>query len=77
MFLPGRGGLAELKIVQFEFGGSNIDTRTFFQDYWYLFTDLNFAIFRISPKGLIRINAYAETDETFSTTNYIAIKNEN
>ena len=25
-----------IKIIQFEFGGSNIDSRTYFQDFYYL-----------------------------------------
>lgn len=58
--------------IQFEFGGCNIDTRTFFQDFWYFFKKHNFEIYRISPLGLIHITEYREMDETFSTTNYIA-----
>lgn len=66
--------LPEIRIVQFEFGGCNIDTRTFFQDFWYLFTDLNFEIFRLCPKGLIPITSYSELDESFGTTNYFAVR---
>jgi FkbM family methyltransferase len=66
--------LSEIQIVQFEFGGSNIDTRTFFQDFWYLFTDLSFEIFRLSPKGIIPIISYSELDESFRTTNYFAVR---
>jgi FkbM family methyltransferase len=60
-------------IIQFEFGGCNIDTRTFFQDFWYFFKEHNFDLFRISPRGVEGINAYKESDEYFSTTNYIAV----
>ena len=58
--------------IQFEFGGCNIDTRTFFQDFWYFFRKHNFEIYRISPMGLIHITQYSELDEIFTTTNYIA-----
>lgn len=61
------------KILQFEFGGCNIDTRTSFQDFWYFFKDHGFELHRISPLGLDRIASYRESDEFFITTNYIAV----
>jgi FkbM family methyltransferase len=62
-----------MRIIQFEFGGCNIDTRTYFQDFWYLFKDANFKIYRISPTGAIPIDSYSENLENFETTNYIAV----
>lgn len=72
-----RGGLkalSDIEIIQFEFGGSNIDTKTYFQDFWYFFSELNFQIFRITPSGPLRINQYSESHETFRTTNYVTIR---
>jgi len=72
-----KGGLKTLalaSVVQFEFGGCNIDTRTFFQDFWYLLTEAGFAIYRISVAGPIRIPRYSEGEECFRTTNYLAIR---
>lgn len=64
-----------VEIVTFEFGGCNIDTRTFFQDFWYYFHEKNFEIFRITPSGyLSKISTYKETLEQFITTNFIAVK---
>ncbi len=60
------------RLIQFEFGGANIDTRTYFQDFWYFFKHHNFDIFRISPIGLHKVLRYSEVDEFFSTTNYLA-----
>ena len=60
------------RIVQFEFGGCNIDTRTFFQDFWYFFSDHNFELFRITPLGIEPLRKYSEMDECFRTTNFIA-----
>jgi FkbM family methyltransferase len=60
-------------VLQFEFGGCNIDTRTYFQDFWYFFRANDFAVFRITPLGLEQIERYRESDEFFSTTNYIAV----
>lgn len=61
-----------VRIVQFEFGGCNIDTHTFFQDFWYFFQHHHYEVFRITPLGAEKIHCYRETDEFFSTTNYIA-----
>ncbi len=40
-----------IDIVTFEFGGCNIDSRTYFQDFWYFFMEANFKLFRITPSG--------------------------
>ncbi|MBH8573086.1 FkbM family methyltransferase [Nostocaceae cyanobacterium CENA369] len=66
-----------INIVSFEFGGCNIDTRTYFQDFYYFFKDINMSLFRIIPAGyLYPIKSYKEVFEQFRTTNYVAIKNE-
>lgn len=66
--------LSLIKVIQFEFGGCNIDTRTFFQDFWYLLSSEGFILFRISNRGPIRIHSYSEDDECFITTNYVAVR---
>jgi FkbM family methyltransferase len=64
-----------IRCIQFEFGGCNIDTRVFFQDFWYLLNGkYNFKIFRITPFGIKRLEKYTELDEIFLTTNFLAIK---
>ena len=64
--------LGSIDVIQFEFGGCNIDTRTFFQDFWYFFTENGFDVYRISPIGLAPITKYNEAEENFRTTNYLA-----
>jgi FkbM family methyltransferase len=52
--LQGAGSLFttdRCSFIQFEFGGCNIDTRTFLQDFFYFLTPLGFSIFRITPSG--------------------------
>ena len=66
--------LKKIEIVQFEFGGTNIDTQTYFQDYWYFFLEIGFDLYRLSPRGPLLIESYSENDETFRPTNYIAVK---
>ena len=64
-----------IDIITFEFGGCNIDTRTFFQDFWYFFLGMDMELFRITPSGyLFSIEAYKEIDEQYRTTNFIAMK---
>ena len=66
--------LQNILIIQFEFGGSNIDTRTYFQDFWYFFLEQGFDLYRLGPRNPIHIKSYSENDETFRPTNYIAVR---
>jgi FkbM family methyltransferase len=65
--------LESIGVVQFEFGGCNIDSRTFFRDFWTFFAEWGFVLYRIAPLGVVRIPRYREADEFFSTTNYLAV----
>lgn len=60
-----------INFIQFEFGGCNIDSRTFFQDFFYLLRD-NYKIYRILDDGLREIKEYKVIYELFSTTNFLA-----
>lgn len=68
MFSSGR-----VKMVQFEFGGCNIDSRTFFKDYMNFFAK-DFDVYRILSNGLRKIEAYNERLEVFQSANYLAVK---
>lgn len=64
-----------ISLVTFEFGGCNIDTRSFFRDFWRFFNRLGMELFRITPTGfLFPIDSYREIDEQFMTTNFLAMK---
>lgn len=63
--------LSQVEVLQFEFGGCNIDARTYFQDFWYFLTKAGFLLYRVTPIGLQEISCYSEKDEAFVTTNYI------
>lgn len=67
-----RETLKSVKVVQFEFGGCNVDSRTYFQDFFYFFQEAGFCLYRLGPKGLDRVERYSELDEVFTTTNYFA-----
>jgi len=62
-----------IKYIQFEFGGCNIDSRTYFQDFWYALKD-NYRIYRIVNNGLFEIKEYKEMYELFIMTNFLAEK---
>ncbi len=64
----------EIDLITFEFGGCNIDTRSFLQDFWYFFMAAKMDVFRITPTGyLFQIKSYREIYEQFRTTNFVAV----
>ena len=65
--------LAAVRVLQFEFGGCNIDTRTYWKDFFALLTGAGFVLYRITPLGPQPLPHYAEHDEFYSTTNFIAV----
>ena len=71
--LRGFGSAIEaIELIQFEFGGCNLDIHTTFQDFFYFFKEHNYEIYRITPFGSEKISKYREIDEFYSTTNFIA-----
>jgi FkbM family methyltransferase len=60
--------------LSFEFGSGNINSRTFFRDFWNLLTSYNFKLWRVTPAGrLLPIEDYYEDCEYFrGVSNYIA-----
>jgi FkbM family methyltransferase len=72
--LKGANGLISnqlIQYIQFEFGGCNIDSRTYFRDFFYYLKD-NYIIYRIIKNGLSEIKTYNEINEIFMTINYLA-----
>jgi FkbM family methyltransferase len=61
----------KIRFIQFEFGGTDIDSRTFFQDFWYLL-EPNYNIYRILKYGLHPLKKYQESLEIFTSINYLA-----
>jgi len=61
--------------LTFEFGSGNINSRTYFHDFWDLLHTYGYAIKRICPGGvMLPIKAYSEDLEYFrSVTNYLAV----
>lgn len=61
--------------IAFEFGGCNIDTRTYFQDFFVYLTNAKMQVYRISPGGYAcPVRQYREIYEQFRTTNFLATR---
>ena len=59
-----------IQFIQFEFGGTNIDSRTYFKDFWEkLSSEYNF--YRIVENGIYPITSYREIFEIFTTINFL------
>ena len=68
----------KIRACSFEFGGCNLDSRTFLRDYFEFFSDHGMKLFRITPAAtLISLPLYRENFERFITTNYLAVAFDN
>jgi len=64
-----------IRFVTFEFGGCNIDTRSFVQDFFYFFGEQSMRIARITPSGFwFELDTYREIHEQFRATNFVAFR---
>lgn len=61
-----------IDFIQWEFGGTNIDSRTYFQDFFYELNE-GYRIHRVLRRGLAPIDRYYEALENFMATNFLAI----
>lgn len=68
----GQHFLPKIDFIQFEFGGCNIDSRTYFQDFYYLLKD-NFDLFYVLKNSIVKVNGYKELYEIFLTTNFLCV----
>lgn len=67
--------VGRISLVTFEFGGTDIDTRTYLRDFYMLFGRNHMkALYRITPSGFLApMPPYAEIWEQFRTTNFLAV----
>lgn len=73
--LKGAAGMLEkeaIRFIQFEFGPCNVDSRTFFKDFFYLLSP-RYHLYRVLNAGLHPITAYKDSLEVFRTANYLAV----
>jgi FkbM family methyltransferase len=74
VLVGGERTIENVRVVQFEFGGCNLDTKSSFQDFWYWFTQRGFDVYRLTPSGVKKLGQYSEADEIYQTTNYFAVR---
>jgi methyltransferase, FkbM family len=63
----------KIDVIQFEFGGCNIDSGTYFRDFYYLLSE-KYTIYRLLKHGVFEIQNYQESYEIFKIVNFLAIK---
>lgn len=62
---------SRIKVLQFEFGGANVSSATFFIDIWLILSETH-TVYRLTARGLHPITAYTEDLENFVNTTYYA-----
>ena len=67
----------KIRALSFEFGAGNVNSRTYFRDFWNLLTPLGYEIRRICPGGsTVTVRDYYEDLEVFrGVSNYICVLN--
>lgn len=62
-------------MVSFEFGGCNIDSRTFVRDFFHFFEGHKLKLGRVTPSGRVHfVERYEEALEQFRITCFVAVK---
>ena len=60
-----------IRFIQFEYGGANIDSRTFLRDFFDLLLPLGYSIGKIYQNNIEELS-YSERLENFTNCNYLA-----
>src|SRR5262245_31547999 len=69
-----RGWKQAIRVVQFEFGMCNIETKFLLKDFWQFFSDRGFLVGAVMPKG-VRFKEYNHRDEDFQgPPNFLAVQ---
>lgn len=67
----------KVQMCSFEFGGCNVDSRTFLRDFYEFFERHGMIINRITPSGTVMpLGRYSVSLERFLTTNYVAMRSD-
>ena len=64
--------LRKIKCLQFELGGSSIDTNTTLKDIYEMLSQYGYRIYLISRRGVVPLDTYDYQLEQYSTTNFVA-----
>jgi hypothetical protein len=72
--IQGAKGLFEreaVEMVQFEYGGCYIDSRTLLRDMYEFFEGTNYTFFLLYPRGLAAVGEYDQRLENFQYKNFL------
>jgi hypothetical protein len=75
VFKGGRSLFAENRVgmIQFEYGGCNIDSKVLLKDIFEFFSGMNYNVYKIFPDRLKRFRRYDQRLENFKYQNWILI----
>jgi hypothetical protein len=75
VFMGAEKMLSEQKIsvIQFEYGGCNLDSRVFLSDIWGFLESYGYGIAKIHPNGLHHYDGYEQRLEAFKYSNWVAL----
>jgi FkbM family methyltransferase len=65
----------KIKCIQFEYGGTYIDSRILLKDIFDLLLKNNYKLFKMYPHRLVYIENYEQVYENFKYSNWVAIHN--
>jgi hypothetical protein len=65
-----------VRIVQFEYGGCNIDSRVLLKDLFAFFSDYRYLLFKIMPTCVEKHEVYSQRLENFQYQNWIAVRSD-
>lgn len=64
-----------IRVIQFEYGGCNLDSHTTFCDIYNFLTTAGYSIFQMHPKKITKITVYSPDLDDFQYQNYLAVSN--
>lgn len=65
-----------IKVVQFEYGGTYIDSRILLRDFFDFFNGMNYSFFLLYPSRVCPIPYYDQRLENFQYKNFLIVNNE-
>jgi FkbM family methyltransferase len=64
----------QVQVIQFEYGGCNIDAGVLLKDIWRFLEGFGYAFHKIYPNGIKRAAHYSQTFENFQYQNWAVIR---
>lgn len=62
-----------VRVIQFEYGGCNLDAKVFLGDIWDFLEPYSFKFFKVYPEGPRYVKSYQPGLETFKYSNWVAV----